>query len=86
MRILYKNPDNSLSILIPAPACLKNHTIEEIALKDIPQGTPFWIVDNSEIPTDRTFRDAWELPENYREPDGYGSPFNSFKEIEDASN
>jgi hypothetical protein len=86
MRIIYENSDNSLSILIPAPECIKNHTIEEIALKDVPSGVPFWIVPNEEIPTDRTFRDAWELPDDYREPDGYGSVYTSFKEIEDAEN
>jgi len=84
MRILNKNPDNSLSILIPAPACIKNHTIEEIALKDVPSGVPFWIVPNEEIPTDRTFRNAWEIPEDMGDPSGYGSQNNTFEEIENA--
>ena len=35
--------------------------------------TPYWIVDPSFIPTDRTFRDAWELDETQLgEPNGYG--------------
>ncbi len=86
MRIIYENEDSSISILTPAPDCLRTHAIEEIAFKDVPEGVPFWIVEDAEIPTDRTFRYAWELPENYREPDGYGSIYNSFKEIEDAKN
>lgn len=84
MRIIYKKPDNSLSILTPSPRCLASHTLQAVALKDVPEGLPFWIVDDSEIPTDRTFRDAWEIPEEWGEPDGYGSPYHSFKEIEDA--
>jgi ribosomal protein S12 len=38
-------------------------TIEEIAVKDVPAGVPYKIVDVSDIPEDRTFRDAWEYQE-----------------------
>ena len=31
-----------------------------IAQKDVPSGRPYKIVDVSEVPTDRTFRNAWE--------------------------
>jgi len=55
-RIIYKNDDDTISIIIPADCGL---TIEEIAAKDVPTGKEYWIVDKSEIPTDRTFRDAW---------------------------
>ena len=55
-RIIYKNDDETISIIIPADCGL---TIEEIATKDVPEGKEYWIVDKSEIPTDRTFRDAW---------------------------
>jgi hypothetical protein len=35
-------------------------TIEEIAAKDVPAGKEFKIVSVNDIPSDRTFRDAWE--------------------------
>jgi hypothetical protein len=35
-------------------------TIEKIADKDVPAGVPFKIVDAATIPSDRTFRNAWE--------------------------
>jgi len=35
-------------------------TVEEIAAKDVPPGKPYRIVDVSDIPTDRSLRDAWE--------------------------
>jgi len=60
-RIIYPNDDGGVSILIPAAEC--GLTIEEIATKDVPQGKPFKIVDVADIPTDRTFRDAWEYAE-----------------------
>ena len=62
-RIIYKNPDNSVSIIVPSPEALQSMTIEQIALKDVPANTPYKIVDVSEIPSDRTFRNAWEYVE-----------------------
>ena len=59
-RIIYPTDDGGVAILIPAPEYMVDHTIEELAAKDVPAGKPFKIVDVSDIPTDRTFRDAWE--------------------------
>lgn len=60
-RIIYSNDDGGVSIIIPAPDC--GLTFEEIAAKDVPAGKPYKIVDVSDIPEDRTFRDAWEYQE-----------------------
>lgn len=62
-RIIYPNDDGGVSILIPTPEYLTEHTIEELAAKDVPAGKPYKIVDVSDIPEDRTFRDAWEYQE-----------------------
>jgi hypothetical protein len=61
--ILYKNLEGGVSIVIPTLEYLLTHTIEECAAKDVPLGEPFKIVDASEIPSDRTFRNAWEYQE-----------------------
>ena len=55
-RIVYTDDDGTISIIVPADCGL---TIEEIAAKDVPSGKEYWIVDKSEIPFDRTFRNAW---------------------------
>ena len=34
---------------------------EEIAKKDVPTGLKYKIVENSDIPTDDSFRDAWRV-------------------------
>ena len=62
-RIIYPNDDGGVSILIPTEEYLAEHTIEELAAKDVPAGKPYKIVDVSDIPTDRTFRNAWEYTE-----------------------
>jgi hypothetical protein len=56
-RIIYPK-DEGVAIIIPAPEC--GLTIEEIAAKDVPAGVAYKIVDVSDIPEDRTFRNAWE--------------------------
>ena len=55
-RIIYPT-DDGVAIIIPADCGL---TIEEIAAKDVPAGKEYKIVDVADIPTDRTFRNAWE--------------------------
>jgi hypothetical protein len=57
-RIIYPSGDNGVCVIVPAPDC--GLTIEEIAAKDVPAGVEFKIVDVSDIPEDRTFRNAWE--------------------------
>tara|TARA_R100000773_G_C4207088_1_gene107670 strand:- start:63 stop:530 length:468 start_codon:yes stop_codon:yes gene_type:complete len=64
-RIIYTNSDGTVAILQPIlteinPKTGNVFTIEEIAAKDVPSGTSYEIVDDSQIPTDRSFRDAWK--------------------------
>ena len=60
-RIIFPNDEGGVSILIPSPNC--ELTIEEIAAKDVPAGKSFKIIDIADVPTDRTFRNAWEYSE-----------------------
>ena len=57
-RIIYPTDDGGVAVIVPAAEC--GLTIEEIAAKDVPEGKPYKIVDVSEIPSDRTIRNAWE--------------------------
>ena len=59
-RIIYKNTDGTIGIIIPADCGL---TIEQIAKKDVPTGLKYKIVDVSEVPSDREFRNAWTIDE-----------------------
>ena len=51
-RILFPNNNGCVAILVPTESL-------ELAMKDIPSGKPYLIVDAADIPTDRTFRNAW---------------------------
>jgi hypothetical protein len=61
-RVIYKTPDGGVAVLVPSPEYLQDHTIEELAAKDVPEGAEFRIVDTVDVPTDRTWRAAWEYP------------------------
>jgi hypothetical protein len=76
-RILYKSDDGGVVVVIPSPEAVSMYGIEQIALKDVPHGKPFKIVDVSEVPEDRTFRNAWEIDESIL-TDGVGAEFDSF--------
>lgn len=58
-RILFEHPlrPGRVAILVPDANC--GLSIADIAAKDVPQGVPYEIVDEADIPTDRTFRNAW---------------------------
>ena len=66
MRIIYKQSSGICGVLIPAPNFLAtlSGTEEEklihIANKDLPTGTKYEIVADDYVPSDRTFRNAWE--------------------------
>lgn len=78
-RIIYQNQEGNVAVIVPAPEC--GLTIEEIAAKDVPAGKPYKIVDVSEIPTDRSQRNAWTVDEAEL-TDGVGAVWNTFDEVQ----
>ena len=66
MKILYPNPDGGICVIHPTGEL----PIEDVCQKDVPAGTPYLIVEDDAIPSDRTFRGAWEA--DFSNPDGYG--------------
>ena len=72
MKIIYTNDDGSLAIIHPTQEALELFPIDVIAKKDVPAGRPYKIVEDSEIPTDRTFRDAWTVDDSIL-TDGVGA-------------
>lgn len=70
--IIFQNESGGVSVIHPAPN--SKLSVEQVAAKDVPNGKPYKIVDASEIPSDRTFRDAWEVNE-VELTDGVGAPY-----------
>jgi hypothetical protein len=56
-RIIYQDDNGGVAVIIPATN--SGLTIEQIAAKDVPTGKPYKIINLSDVPTDRSARDAW---------------------------
>ena len=64
MKIIYKTPEGTVSVIIPTSEW--SGSMEELAQKDVPTGLKYKIVEDSVIPTDRTFRNAWEVDTDFK--------------------
>ena len=76
-RIIYPTDDGGVAVLIPTQEALEHHGIMAIAIKDVPAGKKFKIVDAADIPSDRSARDAWTVDEADL-TDGIGGESNEF--------
>jgi hypothetical protein len=74
--IIFKNVEGGVSVIHPIQHCVEYYGIEAIALKDVPTGKPFKIIDSSELP-DRSQRNQWDVDETLL-TDGVGSESNEF--------
>jgi len=59
MKVVFVNQEGGISIL--HPVLTEGLTLEHVIKKDIPEGVQYWVVNDDDIPTDRHFRDAWEV-------------------------
>jgi hypothetical protein len=55
-RVIYSTAEGGLAIVVPAPGA----TLEQV-LKAVPAGVAYEIVSVDDVPSDRTFRNAWEM-------------------------
>ena len=56
-RILITNDNGAtVGVIVPAP-----EVTAEFCIKDVPAGYKYKIVDVADVPSDRTFRNAWEV-------------------------
>lgn len=77
--ILYKQDNGVAAIVRPTEEALARYGIDAIAQKDVPAGKPYKIVDASDVPTDRSQRNAWTVDEADR-TDGVGAAWDTFPE------
>lgn len=81
--IIYQQDNGSVAIVRPTEEALALYGIDIIAQKDVPAGKPYKIVDASDIPADRAYRNAWAVDEADL-TDGIGGESNEFPEVSDA--
>ena len=78
--IIYQQDNGVVAVIHPTEEALALYGIEAIAQKDVPAGKPYKIIDASEIPTDRSMRNAWTVDE-VDLIDGVGAEGNTFGEV-----
>ena len=61
MKIIYQTKEGTVSVITATQEW--SGTMEELAQMDVPTGLKYKIVEDSVVPTDRSFRDAWEVDE-----------------------
>ena len=54
-KIIYPN-EIGIAVITPSGEL----SLEETALKDVPTGVKYKIIDSSDLPQERDFRNAWE--------------------------
>jgi hypothetical protein len=62
-RIIFIQDNGVVAVIIPSPEALEQHSIQAIAIKDVPAGRKFKLVDAADIPSDRSDRNAWTVDE-----------------------
>tara|TARA_Y100000114_G_C11750828_1_gene324223 strand:- start:1026 stop:1235 length:210 start_codon:yes stop_codon:yes gene_type:complete len=67
-KIIYPN-ETGISVLTPTGEL----PLVETALKDVPSGVKYKIIDASDLPSDREFRNAWEYDFDKNGHDGVGA-------------
>lgn len=65
-KVIYPNGSGGIAVIHPTGEL----PIEAVAFKDVPNGVPYLFVEDEDIPSDRTYREAWEA--DFSNPDGHG--------------
>jgi hypothetical protein len=79
--IIYKQDNGVVAIIRPTAEAIALYGIEAIALKDVPAGKPYKIIDAADIPADRSQRNAWTVDEADL-TDGVGADWNTFDGVQ----
>ena len=75
--IIYNQANGVPAVVMPTEEALQQHGIMAIAIKDVPAGKPFKILDASELPD--APQEAWEV-DDADLTDGVGGEHNTFPE------
>ena len=60
--IIHLNDDGTPAITAPEQSCVEKYGIHAIAVKDLPAGKPFKIIDAADLPQDAP-QEAWVVNE-----------------------
>tara|TARA_R100000149_G_C5842207_1_gene113814 strand:- start:303 stop:536 length:234 start_codon:yes stop_codon:yes gene_type:complete len=69
MKVVYKETNGTVAVIHTVansinPSTGQQWTVEELAKKDVPTGSKYKIIEDSDLPSNRNFRDAWVVDES----------------------
>ena len=73
--IIYNQDNGNVAVMVPTQEALDKYSIQAIAVKDVPAGKPFAIVDASMLPS--VAQEAW-MVDDADLTDGVGGISNEF--------
>jgi hypothetical protein len=73
--IIYNQDDGVPAVVFPTQEALDQHDIMSIAIKDVPAGKPFKIIDTSDLPDEP--QETWAV-DDADLTDGIGGESNEF--------
>ena len=79
--IIYKQDNGVVAIIRPTEEAIAQYGIAALAQKDVPAGKPYKIIDASEIPADRSQRNAWTVDDADLTA-GVGAEYSTFPEVQ----
>lgn len=60
--IVYQNDTGGVAIIWPTPEGIETlGSVEAVADKDVPTGKPYTIIEHTDLPADRSQRNAWTV-------------------------
>ena len=73
--IIYKQDNGDVVLSTPTAEALARYTIQEIAVKDVPAGKAFKIIDAADLPSEEQI--TWRVKDEDL-TDGFGGESNEF--------
>jgi hypothetical protein len=71
--IIYKDDDGRVATIYPMPDALETLGLNLIALKDVPAGKPYKVINQSELPDRENRESLWDV-DDADLTDGVGAP------------
>jgi hypothetical protein len=63
IRIIYPTDEGGVAVVAPTDEFMADHTIQDVIARGVPSGKPYQVLTTDDIPSDRTFRNAWTYEE-----------------------
>ena len=76
LKVILYSVENQICIIYPTGQI----PVDDVALKDVPENTPYIIMDSSDLPKDLAYIDAWNV--DFSKPHGFGIGHTRWSELQ----